>query len=160
MFRHSSGPSHWLEVAVPPRSQIVVASSAPETRQRIIQVLDRLGVACIGVSSVAQCRELLAQSKVGLIFCDRRLSDGSFTDVLHAAACNSTAGNARVVLMSCVIDQEEYHAARSAGLFEVIPSPTRPTDLEWMVILAKRAERTGTKRLVSVSPRLSDRVAN
>jgi DNA-binding NtrC family response regulator len=122
--------------------------------------LDRLGVVSICASSVAQCRELLAQSRVGLIFCDRRLSDGSFTDVLHAAACNSTAGKARVVLMSCVIDPEEYHAARGAGLFEVIPSPTRPTDLEWMVILAKRAERTGTRHLVSVSPRLSDRVAN
>jgi DNA-binding NtrC family response regulator len=80
----------------------------------------------------------LAKEKVGLVFCDRNLADGDYRDLLVAAACRSTKGKVKVVLMSSPADAEEYQNAKHSGVFEVIDSRCRPADLEWMVIQAKR----------------------
>src|ERR1700722_6443732 len=120
------------------RLQIVVVSSDLESRQRVVEMLHRQGLDPICSSTVDQCREILAQDNVVLAFCDRNLLDGDYRDVLTAATCASRKSKARIVLMSSVIDPEEYQAAKASGLFEVIASPCRPTDVEWMVILARR----------------------
>jgi DNA-binding NtrC family response regulator len=140
--------------------KIIVASSDLETRQLVLQILHRLGVDAIGASTVTECRQILVQDTVGLVFCDHDLNDGGYRDVLAAADCKSARSKLLFVLMSSIINPEEYDAARQAGLFEVIASPCRPTDVEWMVILEKRLQRTRTKQLVSAPPIMGQKATN
>lgn len=143
------------------RWQIVIASSVLETRRKVMQILDRLGVEAICVSTVAEYRQIAKSENVGLVFCDRSLNDGGYQEVLAAANSKSARGASRVVLMSATMEPGEYRKARQTGLFEVIAAPCRPTDVEWMVILAKRDER---KRIVNFidtpPPRLSQKVSD
>ena len=139
--------------------RVLVASSGPETKQRVMRILDRLGVDCVVASTIGQCRQIFFQDNVALVFCDRDLSDGGYRNLLAAADCKSGT-NLRVVLMTSQINPDEYSAAKQAGLFEVIASPCRPTDVEWMVILAKRAERMRTKQLVTAPLKMVQTAAN
>ena len=140
--------------------QILVASSDLENLQRISGILNKHGLDPICASTIGQCREILAQANVGFVFCDRDLRDGGYRDLLAAAAYKSTRGKVRVVLMSSVVDSDEYDSAKRSGLFEVIAAPCRPTDVEWMVIRAKRDEYTRTRRLTSGAFRVNQSIAS
>jgi PleD family two-component response regulator len=136
-------------IAMERPSRVLIASSEPETKQRVMRILDRLGVDCVVVSTIGQCCRVLVRENVALVFCDRNLGDGGYRDLLVAVNCKSGI-SARVILMTSQINPREYHAAKQAGLFEAITSPCRPTDVQWMVILAKRAERMRIKQLVTL----------
>lgn len=139
---------------------ILVASSDLENARWVAEILHKQGLDFICTSTISQCREILAQDSVGLVFCDRDLRDGGYRDLLAAAACKSTRGKVRVVLISSVVDSEEYDAAKRSGLFEVIAAPCRPRDVEWMVIRAKRDECRRTRQLTSGTFGLSQNMAN
>jgi DNA-binding NtrC family response regulator len=140
--------------------QILVASSDLENLQRVSEILNKHGLDPICTSTISQCREIMAQENVGLVFCDRDLRDGGYRDLLAAAAYESTRGRVRVVLISSVVDSDEYDSAKRSGLFDVIAAPCRPTDVEWMVIRAKRDEYSRTRRLASATFGLSQSTAN
>jgi DNA-binding NtrC family response regulator len=103
-------------------------------------ILDKLGVDPLTSSSVRECKELIASERVGLIFCDRLLADGNCYDLLNASRCGRT--KARVVVMSSTADWDEFLEAMRLGAFDVIASPCRATDVEWIIIQALRYERT------------------
>ena len=119
---------------------ILVASSDLEGRRALSNILDKLGVDPLTSSSVRECKELIASERVGLIFCDRLLADGNCYDLLNASRCGRT--KARVVVMSSTADWDEFLEAMRLGAFDVIASPCRATDVEWMIIQALRYERT------------------
>ena len=127
-------------------SQILVASSDLESRRNLMQTLSRQGLDPIGVSNLAECQEALRTEKVGLIFCDRHLSDGTYRDLLDKT--RTSADKIRVVVTSRHPDWDEYLEAMRGGAFDVIASPCRPTDVEWMVIQARRDERIHSKELL------------
>lgn len=126
--------------------QIVIASSDLESRRGLMEILTRQGLDPIGASNLAECREVLQKEKVGLIFCDPHLADGSYQDLLDVT--RSGASTARVVVTSKHANWDEYLEAMRLGAFDVIASPCRPTDVEWMVIQAKREARNQSKALV------------
>ncbi len=139
--------------------EVAVVSSNLANRQDVAGMLFRLGIDPICVSTVGQCRELRARPHLGLVFCDRQVKDGDYRDVLSVVNANAPdapdAPNAtKVVMMADLDTPEEYQQARQHGLFDVIPSPCRPTDVEWMVIQAKRNRRQA-KELLSQSRNLS-----
>ena len=109
--------------------------SNQEHRRRITTVVMELGQDPIRASSVSQCRELLAKERIDLIFCDRLLSDGDYNDVL--AACHAIESRPSVVLV-CRHDNIEYQKAIRSGVFGVIAETCHRSDVEWMVIQAKR----------------------
>jgi DNA-binding NtrC family response regulator len=119
---------------------ILVASSDLEGRRALSNILDKLGVDPLTSSSVRECKELIASERVGLIFCDRLLADGNCYDLLNASRVGQT--KARVVVMSSTADWDEFLEAMRLGAFDVIASPCRATDVEWMIIQALRYERT------------------
>jgi hypothetical protein len=94
----------------------------------------RGGLTAAGRRRLGRCRKIMVQGNVGLVFCERSLKDGGYRELLVAATCESTRRKVRIVLMSSVINSEEYRSAKRFGLFEVIAAPCRPTDVEWMVI--------------------------
>ncbi len=121
--------------------QVVVASSDLENRRSLTSILVRLGLDPFCVSSVSQYREILAREVVGLVFSDPYLSDGDYRDIL---ASKSPPGYAYVVL-TCRHTHSEYREVIGTGVFDVITSPCRPTDVEWMVIQARRDEHKRLK---------------
>jgi DNA-binding NtrC family response regulator len=122
--------------------QVVVASSDLENRRTLVSILVRLGLDPFCVSSVGQCREILAKEIVGLIFSDPYLHDGEYRDIL--AASNPIYGLPYLVL-TCRHTHSEYREAIGTGVFDVITAPCRPTDVEWMVIQARRDDQKRIK---------------
>jgi DNA-binding NtrC family response regulator len=127
--------------------QILVASSDLERRRNLMQTLTRQGLDPIGVANLAECKKVLEEERVGLVFCDHELVDGTYRDVL--AASRSTTEKLRLVVTSRHPDWDEYLEAMRVGAFDVIASPCRPTDVEWMVIQAKRDERNNGADLIA-----------
>jgi DNA-binding NtrC family response regulator len=137
--------------------EVAVVSSSIERRQDVAGMLLRLGLDPICISSVDQCHSLRARPYLGLVFCDRRVKGGDYRDVLSAVNTADTQpieNEAKVVMMADLDTPEEYQQARQQGLFDVIPSPCRATDVEWMVIQAKRNRRPA-KELLAPSRNLS-----
>jgi DNA-binding NtrC family response regulator len=118
--------------------KILVVSSNIERRQDVAGVLSRLGTEPIGVSSAEECRHVLQMEKIQLVFADRRVNGGDYRDVLKAVASSSPGQRPKVVMMAELESREEYQQAKHDGVFDVISYPWRTTDIEWMVILAKR----------------------
>jgi two-component system, NtrC family, response regulator PilR len=137
--------------------QIVVASSDLENRRGLSSILSRQGLDPILISSLAECQDLMEKERIGLIFCDRRLSDGDYRDVLSAS--RSATDKVRVVVTSKHADWDEYLEAMRLGAFDVIASPCRPTDVEWMVIQARRDERHRSREPIPPQEDLAARAA-
>lgn len=133
--------------------EVVVVSSNLENRQDVAGMLFRLGIDPICLSTVDQCRNLPSRRDIGLVFCDRRVKDGDYRDILSIVSPCQKENSAKVVMMAELDSPEEYIRARQSGLFDIISSPCRPTDVEWMVIQAKRNRRS--KELAAPSRNLS-----
>jgi DNA-binding NtrC family response regulator len=131
--------------------EILVASSDLEGRRALSNILVKLGVDPLTTSNIRECREIMATERLGLIFCDRLLADGNCYDLLHAARGGKT--KARIVVTSSTADWDEFLEAMRQGAFDVIASPCRSTDVEWMVIQAMRYERTEAR--LSLKPQVA-----
>ena len=122
--------------------EVAVVSPNLENRQDVAGMLFRLGIEAVCVPGVDQFRDLAGRETLGLVFCDRYVRGGDYCDVLSAVAGAQMKNDAKVVMMADLNGPEEYQKARQQGIFDVIPSPCRPNDIEWMVIQAKRNRRT------------------
>jgi DNA-binding NtrC family response regulator len=119
--------------------QVLIVSSDLVLLGHLTEILAKLGLDPVRLSTLRECREVLAQKRVGLVFCDRHVADGNYQDLL--AAYPVASDRPRVVVTSGSADWEEYKEAMRCGAFDVISVPCRHTDVEWMVIQAKRADR-------------------
>lgn len=132
--------------------EILVVSSDTENRSRLSDILASQGMSPTCVSSLQQCYKVLSQKPAGLVFCDPRLPDGSYRELLSSYRVDGR--KPRVVLTSPNEDWEEFKKAVRLGAFDVISVPCRPADVEWMVIQAKRDERE--RRRDYIPPRIPD----
>jgi DNA-binding NtrC family response regulator len=129
--------------------EVMVISSDLETRQELVHILREQEVDPISASTIAESLSLLKNNLIGLVFCDSHLSDGSYRDFLSSAGLLKT--KCRVVVTSRRADWDELFEAMRLGAFDVIAAPCRPTDVEWMVIQAKRDKRSRLVEAVSGS---------
>jgi DNA-binding NtrC family response regulator len=120
--------------------QVLIASSNVGDRGALASILARHGVDPICASTLGETHEILAREAVGLIFCDRWLSDGDYRDLL--AQSRSLEPKVRVIVTSRLADWDEYLEAMNFGAFDVIAAPCRPKEVEWMLVQAKRDERS------------------
>jgi DNA-binding NtrC family response regulator len=134
--------------------EVAVVSPNLENRQDVAGMLFRLGIEAVCIPGMDQLRDLAARASLGLVFCDRYVRGGDYRDVLSTVVGAQSTNDAKVVMMADLDSPEEYQKARQQGLFDVIPSPCRPTDIEWMVIQAKR-NRHQKKDLLAPSRNLS-----
>ena len=126
--------------------EVVVVSSDLETRRHLSDILVEQGMDPICMSTLRECKQSLAEKRVGLVFCDPHVADGTYQELL--AAYRLTDRKPRVVVTSRGADWEEFKEAMRWGAFDVISAPCRPTDVEWMVIQARRDERHRTESLL------------
>lgn len=128
--------------------EVVVVSSDVESRRHLSDILVGQGMDPICMSTLRECHESLAEKHVGLVFCDPHVADGSYQELL--AAYRLTDRKPRVVVTSRGADWEEFKEAMRWGAFDVISAPCRPTDVEWMVIQARRDERHRSEGVLSM----------
>jgi len=88
---------------------------------------------------------------VSLVFCDRRLSDGSYRDVV--AAARSAKQRVRVVVTSQLADWDEYLDALHQGAFDLIASPCQPTHVLWAILQARREDQESIGFVTTIKPR-------
>src|ERR1700722_14399577 len=131
---------------------VVVVSSDLESRRNLSAILVGQGLDPICASTLRECREIIAQKSVGVVFCDSHVADGSYKEFL--AGYRSRTDRPRVVVTSRHSEWDEFKEAMRFGAFDVIGAPCRPTDVEWMIIQARRDDRNRYERpsLAKVEP--------
>ena len=120
------------------RLKVLLVSSDPANRQMLKSLLEECHLSPVICSTVSDARTRLARKRVPLVFCEAQLADGSFRDLLGAAAPEIP----KVVVTSRAGDTREYVEAMSLGAFDYISSPYRRSEVEW--ILSHVEESVGT----------------
>jgi len=116
--------------------QILIVSDDPDNCMALTIILEREGWDTVCTSSVSGCRELLSFGSFDLAFCDRRLPDGCYLDVL--AITHTLKYRLPLVVTSRHADWDQYLEALSHGAFELIVSPCRGSDVLWALTQADR----------------------
>jgi DNA-binding NtrC family response regulator len=109
------------------KPDILVIASDPETRKALSSILQTEGLKSVHASHLSEGRALLASQRVGMVFCERHLADGSYLDLLPAA--QTKAGNVPVVVTSRLADWDEYLEALRHGAVDLIASPCKKSDV-------------------------------
>lgn len=126
--------------------RIVAATADSDQIRALREILKRHEFEPICTPTVGACRDILAKETVGLVFCDRQFVDGDYRDLILAGrSLNSTA---RFVVMLAQDSWGEFFEANRSGAFDVITTPCRAKDVEWMIIQARRDDRRVAKQLL------------
>jgi len=123
------------------KMQVMIGTTDFTVWQRFIDVVEAKDLSLIRFQSIKQACAALAQEKVLLIFCENRLVDGTYEDLL--AAAKNVSSQARIVVAGLDADQFDalgYCRARQLGAFDVLRKSYGIRDLEWVVICAIRGE--------------------
>ena len=137
--------------------QVLVVSSELEHRRALNDILRKEGYETICASRVSECQEALQTQTVSLIFCDRRLSDGNYRDII--AATRASNQRIRVVVTSRLADWDEYLDALHHGAFDLIASPCQPTDVLWAMVQARREDNEGAAFVAPTKARTASATA-
>jgi DNA-binding NtrC family response regulator len=116
----------------------LVISSELENRRRLVRILEDLGVSTFASASLADAYEVLAWQPVAVVFCDDRLTDGSYRDLLQTLRTWQTAPP--LVVTTRVGEWKDYQEALGLGAFDMIPHPCRPIDVELNILRAMRRD--------------------
>jgi DNA-binding NtrC family response regulator len=109
-----------------------------EGHRALTNLLKEQEIDPIVTSSLRECLDLLATRSVRLVFCESTLADGNYRDLLNAVRAEKL--RTRIVVTSRGADWGDYLEATRLGAFDVIVSPCRPTDVDWMIIRAHHEE--------------------
>ena len=91
-------------------------------------------------SQLSEGRALLASQRVGMVFCERHLADGSYLDLLPAA--QTKTGNVPVVVTSRLADWDEYLEALRHGAVDLIASPCKKSDVASALAQVRQGKST------------------
>jgi two-component system C4-dicarboxylate transport response regulator DctD len=118
----------------------LVVSSELEVRKPLLRSLQWLQVDAIVCADLREAEEALAEHCVDVVFCDDRLPDGSYSDLLGPSRSRSKA--LRIVVTTRTGDWELYFEALGKGAFDVIQSPCYPTHVEMTITRVLREEES------------------
>jgi len=116
---------------------ILIISCRPENRRMLMRVFDGLPIDSYSASTISQAKEALGARPFSVIFCEERLADGSYRDLLQVVRAGSES--TRFVVMLCTGEWEEYLEALHLGAEEVLRCPLQPTDIDLALIHAMRS---------------------
>jgi len=121
--------------------EVLVASADTESSSALTLVLKGMGLKPALCSSVKETQVILSSHPVSLVFCEEKLADGSYQDVLRAA--KKAALKAPVVVSSRSENWYEYLEALRLGAFDYLQKPLRAMDVEMIVRYALRLTLAG-----------------
>ena len=117
---------------------ILIVSCRPENRKMLMRVFDGLPIDSYAAPSIAQAKEALQSHSFSVVFCEERLSDGTYGELLNDVHSNQQG--TRFVVMLCTGEWEEYLEALRLGAEEVLRCPLQPTDIDLALIHAMRSD--------------------
>ncbi len=129
--RPGNGSSRAENAYTAPYCEVLAASADPQSRLVLASVLSQWGLELICSSTVREANVILARQPVPLLFCEERLADGTFRDVLSAAKLMES--RLHIVVSSPMDDENRYWEAIQLGAFDVIPFPCRATDVQRVI---------------------------
>lgn len=118
---------------------ILVVSANLEGRREVCRILEALSVQVIPCSTLAQAEQVLSLQYPSLIFCDERLPDGGYGDLLELKLPGRIPPP--IVVLTRNGEWELYMDATRRGAFDVVRSPWCPTDIELSLIRGVRETR-------------------
>jgi DNA-binding NtrC family response regulator len=126
--------------------------SAGENRDVVTSAMSHWSMEPVCCSGVQEALSLLPQTSPFLIFCDEGLPDGTYKDLLREAG-KPTKSRLVVISPNAEFD-EHYNEAIGLGAFDMIASPCRRSDVQWIAIRAMHedARRTASKRRPRITP--------
>lgn len=130
------GYSHALEL-----------SSCLEYRRLLLRILEDLRVDTLASATLAEAEEVLSEQRVALVFCDDRLTDGSYRDLLQTL--RTWKKERYVVVTTRIGEWKEYLEALDLGAFDMIQYPFRSSEVELNVIRAMRGENQKFDRAIA-----------
>jgi DNA-binding NtrC family response regulator len=143
---HKSQRSTPYETRIEDALTVLVVSADLESRRSVCKILEALYVHVIACSTLGQARQVLSLQRPNLIFCDERLPDGGYVDLLGSKDPDRIPPP--TVVLTRDGDWGLYMDATRRGAFDVIRSPWCPTDIELSLIRGAREERHGTFRKI------------
>ena len=120
----------------PRQVRSIVVSGELEMRKLLLRTLEGLGVDVVVCNRIADAEEFLLKLPVDLVFCDERLPDGAYTDLIHVHHSENCIP--RVVVTTRHGEWDLYFHALAKGAFDVIRCPCNATDVEMTMIRALR----------------------
>jgi ActR/RegA family two-component response regulator len=127
--------------------KIIILSSSQSRSASLLDILKKQQIDPICAVTVKQYRDVLSKQALDVVFCDPKLSDGDFKDVINAA--RSAGSLARIVVTSRLASWPEFLEAMRAGAFDVISTPCRYKDVEWVMMQAARNDAKSASRLLT-----------
>lgn len=118
---------------------ILVVSSESKNRHALADILNREGWATVCASTLGECQEILSTRNIGLVLCDRRLTDGTYRDALFIARL--LGQNVRLVVTSRLADWSEYLEALHDGAFDLIAFPGQTAEIIRVISQARREDQ-------------------
>lgn len=122
---------------------VLLISSDLEGRRTVNGVLEALSVQVVWSSTVSQAREALEMLRPNMIFCEERLPDGGYVELLELDYQGRISPP--LVVLTRTGEWELYIDATRRGAFDVIRSPWCPTDIELSLIRAAREEKNALR---------------
>jgi DNA-binding NtrC family response regulator len=123
----------------------VLIISAETNLELVRNAMSQWALEVVSCSSLQEARTLLPDPTFSVVFCEETLSDGSYMDLL--ALSGRPVKGRMVVISSSSHVEEKYEEAIRSGAFEVIASPCRVSDVQWVLIRAIQEEsRHGGRR--------------
>lgn len=123
------------------KMQVMIGSPDLGIWQRFSELMESKDLSLVRFNSIEQACKALTKENVLLIFCENRLADGTYEDLLKAA--KRVNSQARIVVTGLESDQFDplgYCKARELGAYDVLRKSYGIKDLEWVVICAIREE--------------------
>lgn len=117
---------------------ILIVCCRPENRKILIRVFDGMPIDGYAAQTIAQAREAMEVRTFSVIFCEERLPDGTYVDLLGDV--QSESRGTRFVVMLCTGEWEECLEALRLGAEEVLRCPLQETDIDLALIHAMRSE--------------------
>ncbi|MGB2668551.1 MAG: hypothetical protein WAK48_31485 [Candidatus Acidiferrum sp.] len=115
---------------------ILIVSCRPDNRKMLMRVFDGLPIDSYSAPGIEQAKEALRLRPFSVVFCEERLSDGAYNDLLREVRAISE--DIRFVVMLCTGEWEEYLEALRLGAEEVLRCPLQPSDVDLVLIHAMR----------------------
>ena len=128
---------------------ILIVASRLENKDRLLSVLDGLPVTTSAVAKIEQAIEVLSSAQIDLIFCEERLTDGFYRELLSAVHRHNLM--IRFVLILCTGKWEECLEAMRLGVTDVLQCPLEPSDINLTLVRTMR-DRNYANRALHESP--------
>jgi DNA-binding NtrC family response regulator len=123
--------------------QVLVTGCDAGKRTALLSMLEEYGLEPMIASNVEETRQVLGRRPMHVVFCEDKLPDGGFREVL--CLVKASRPEIQVVLSSMLGDVHEYIEAMNLGAFDFVAPPYRSSEIVSIVDGAYRRYRLRRK---------------